>query len=203
MEKWTRATALAVVLIGILSLAACIGDGTPRRPILAPSSLPEIPTLGPSLVMPATSGAKVFLDGVWRSGCVLDTPAAPNGSLRQSFTVSGSQIKVYQETYDNFTCSGGFFVRELTRDARIGKESVAKLAGQDVKVTRVNGTWLTQICERCPSFPTTWTSFKTIFYVDDTLGVDRLHQGVLAIDGGILDAEGYPTRLYEGFVERQ
>ena len=33
--------------------------------------------------------------------------------------------------------------------------------------------------------------------------MDRLHQGVLAIDGGTLDPEGYPTRLYDGFVERQ
>ena len=199
MAKWTRATAFAVALIEILALAACFEGDFPRRTPASPSAPPP----GPSLAMPTASGATVSLDGFWLSGCNLGTPAAPNGSLRQTFEILGSEITVYQETYENFTCSGGFWVRELTRDARLGEESVAKLAGEDVRVTRVEGTYLTLICQRCPSFPTTSQPFKQIFYVDDTLGADRLHQGVLAIDGGTLDAEGYPTRLYDGFVERQ
>ena len=203
MEKWTRATAFAVALIEILALAACIGDGSRRRPIMPASPSPEAPTPGPSLVMPTASGATVSLDGVWISGCNLGTPAAPNGSLRQAFTISGSAIDVDQATYENFTCSGVFAVRQVTRDASVGEQSVAKLAGEDVEVTRIEGTDLTLICQNCPSFPTTRQAFKQIFYVDDTLGADRLHQGVFAIDGGTLDAEGYPTRLYDGFVERQ
>ena len=209
MAKWTRATAFAVALIEILALAACIDTKLGRRQTsdfprlpFAPAS-PSAPAPGPSLAMPTASGATVSLDGVWLSGCNLGTPAAPNGSLRQAFTILGSEISVYQETYENLTCSGVFAVRELTRDARLGEESVAKLAGEDVRVTRVEGTYLTLICQRCPSFPTTSQPFKQIFYVDDTLGTDRLHQGVLAIDGGTLNAEGYPTRLYDGFVERQ
>ena len=203
MEKWTRATAFAVALIVILALGACFGDGSPRRPITPASASPEAPTPGSSLVMPAASGATVSLDGVWLSGCNLGTPAAPNGSLRQSFVISGSVISVDQATYENFTCSGVFAVRQVDLDARLGEESVAKLAGEDVGVTRVEGTDLTLICQNCPSFPTTRQPFKQIFYVDDTLGMDRLHQGILAIDGGTLDPEGYPTRLYDGFVERQ
>ncbi len=203
MEKWTRATAFAVALIEILALAACFGDLSPRRPITPASPLPEAPTPGPSMAMPAASGATVLLDGVWLSGCLLGTPAAPNGSLRQSFTISGSSIDVDQATYENLTCSGFFAVRQVDLDVGVGEQSVAKLAGEDVEVTRVEGTDLTLICERCPSFPTTRQPYQQILYVDDTLGTDRLHLGVLAIDGGILNAEGYPTRLYEGFVERQ
>lgn len=143
--------------------------------------------------MRAVSGATVSLEGVWRSGCVSPTPVVAGGAIRESFTVSGTAITVNVQKYGNPTCVGA--VAEIERidlDARLGAESTASLAGEAVAVTRVDGTNLTA-----------GEPFKQVFHVDDTRGADRLFHGVFPDDGGMVDPDGYPTVLFEDFLERQ
>ena len=102
------------------------------------------------------------------------------------------EITIELETFANPTCSGGVVnTRNVRLDARLGEENVATLAGADVAVTRVDGTDLTQN-----------EPFKQVFHVDDTQAADRLFHGVFADDGGAVDTDGYPTELFEDFLER-
>ncbi len=137
----------------------------------------------------AASGNFVPLAGTWQSRCFTAPAGSPIASLRETFVIDDDSIVIELSGFPSSGCSGLEVSQEFVVTYVLGAETTARLGGAQVPVTRITGT-----------VEATGESFLQVFHVDDT-AVHRLFHGDL--DDPPVDADGYPTALFEESLERR
>ena len=177
----------------------------------------------PSLTMIGASGSQVALNGGWSQGCVADLPDAASDEYVVTF--SGSSFSFTHNGWSGSTdCSGTpTIILNVSGTATLGEEVTAIISGSPVTATKIdqvnNSALLTMnnidVVSHYNSVgwcgATDWeigiakdvlgtdcvpvNSEKNIMYIEDTVDPDLMYSGIIASNGGALDANGYPTEL--------
>lgn len=200
---------LMVIVFGLIAIVGSSGGGDGDGDSI------QSPTIT------GESGNQVDLNGSWSAGCIADE--VEETSEKFVNTISGLSFSWAGDVWTNSTnCSGvSDITMSMSGTVTLGGEVTATLSGSSVTATKVDVVVSTaqftinneDVASDFNSGGgycgfTDWVagtakdvlgtdcgpdiSFKDIIYIDDTADPDLWYSG---IEGGTLDANGYPTEI--------